>query len=139
MGTAVVKVTTGGLEKLSDRIKKLAISRRKSADEASKMLAIELRQEVQNQIKEQGLVDTGAYLDSIMIAGPFKQPSGDSSYFVITEAPQSLRLEFGYVGTDILGRDYADEEHPHWRPASVLVQGRAAEKYKRAIIGGVSE
>ena len=139
MGSAVVKVTTGGLEKLSDRIKKLAISKRKNADTASRMLAEDLRREVQNQINAQGLVDTGVYRDTIGIAGPFKQDSGDSSYFVVTEAPQSLRLEFGFVGTDALGRDYNDPEHPHWRPASVLIQGKAAGVYRDAIIGGVSE
>ncbi|WP_172673788.1 hypothetical protein [Methanogenium cariaci] len=34
-----------------------------------------------------------------------------------TNAPQGKRLEFGFVGRDVLGRYYNQEAQPHLRPA----------------------
>ena len=34
-----------------------------------------------------------------------------------TNAVQAMRLEFGFVGTDSLGRRYNQPPYPHWRPA----------------------
>ena len=34
-----------------------------------------------------------------------------------TNAPQGRRLEFGFVGTDSLGRNYAQPAYPHFGPA----------------------
>lgn len=34
-----------------------------------------------------------------------------------SEAPQARRLEFGFVGTDSLGRRYNQPPYPHWRTA----------------------
>ena len=33
-----------------------------------------------------------------------------------TNAPQAARLEYGFVGEDALGRNYAQPPFPHWRP-----------------------
>lgn len=37
---------------------------------------------------------------------------------VSSNAPQAFRLEYGYVGTDSMGRNYTQPPYPHWRPAA---------------------
>jgi hypothetical protein len=43
--------------------------------------------------------------------------SGDVTSETGTQAPQARRLEFGFVGTDALGRHYNELPHVHVRPA----------------------
>lgn len=58
-------------------------------------------------------VRTGDYRRSINVQ--FLSPG----HAVIgTNAPQALRLEFGFYGADRLGRVYAQDPFPHWRPAA---------------------
>ncbi|MGW7237045.1 HK97 gp10 family phage protein [Streptomyces sp. NPDC054804] len=42
---------------------------------------------------------------------------GQVSAVVFTEAPQSRRLEYGFVGVDRLGRQYRQPPYPHIEPA----------------------
>lgn len=55
---------------------------------------------------------TGAYRNSFLVA------RGTNGYRVYTAAPQAHRLEYGFIGTDSLGRVYAQGPFPHIRPAT---------------------
>lgn len=54
---------------------------------------------------------TGNYKRSMNVeyVGPYEAIIG-------TNAPQGRRLEFGFVGTDSLGRHYNQAPLPHWQP-----------------------
>jgi len=65
-------------------------------------------------------VVTGRYLANFMIV--------DGK--VVNPSPQTRRLEYGFVGTDALGRMYHQPPFPHFRPA--LEEMRA--EYRRGIV-----
>jgi hypothetical protein len=43
---------------------------------------------------------------------------------VYSNAPQAYRLEYGFVGTDSLGRHYNQPPFPHFRPALQEISGQ---------------
>lgn len=55
---------------------------------------------------------TGEYRSSIRVVerGRYTVAAG-------TNAPQAMRLEYGFVGVDSLGRSYDQPAFPHWAPA----------------------
>lgn len=57
---------------------------------------------------------TGDYRRSIGL-DVRRAPSGTVA-MVSSNAPQARRLEFGFVGTDSLGRRYNQAPLPHWEP-----------------------
>lgn len=75
-------------------------------------------------------VITGRYLGSWKVEeheGP-----GGGTVTVGTEEPYGRRLEFGFVGTDSLGRTYNQRPRPHVGPAVQSFQSRFGENIKRA-------
>ncbi|WP_329131544.1 HK97 gp10 family phage protein [Streptomyces sp. NBC_01476] len=72
-------------------------------------------------------VVTGAYLASWQVVS-----TGDVTT-VGTEAPQGRRLEFGFVGTDSLGRTYDQHPRPHVGLAVGDFQKRFGFNIKRAV------
>lgn len=54
-----------------------------------------------------------------------------------TNAVQAMRLEFGFVGEDSLGRSYRQPPFPHWRPTfefmSVQVGGMLPRAIEKAV------
>jgi hypothetical protein len=65
-------------------------------------------------------VVTGRYISNFMIV--------DGR--VVNHSPQTHRLEYGYSGTDSLGRTYHQPPFPHFRPA--LQEMR--QEYRRGIV-----
>ena len=63
---------------------------------------------------------TGNYRRSIHVE--FGQAGGGLEARVGTNAPQGRRLEFGFVGTDSLGRHYNQPPFPHFGPAANEVE-----------------
>lgn len=59
---------------------------------------------------------TGAYVASI--EADVQINGGIATVNVGTNAPQAYRLEFGFVGVDSLGRQYAQPPFPHFGPAA---------------------
>lgn len=55
---------------------------------------------------------TGQYVASI-----HKVAQSTYAVTVGTDAPQALRLEYGFAGQDSLGRVYGQPPYPHWTPA----------------------
>lgn len=64
-------------------------------------------------------IQTGDYVRSISLN---VQARGDSIEAAVgTIKPQGRRLEFGFVGTDAIGRHYNQPPYPHFRPALLEV------------------
>lgn len=58
----------------------------------------------------------------------------DSAHYgLYSSAPQSARLEFGFIGTDSLGRYYSQSPLPHVRPAAIEVYPTMNKQYVDAI------
>lgn len=62
-----------------------------------------------------------------------KSVAGGTRVTVGTVRPQGMRLEFGFVGTDSLGRTYDQAPRPHVGPAVQQFQMRFGENVKRAV------
>jgi hypothetical protein len=75
----------------------------------------------------------GAYRDDVKAIAPYRKKLGGTYRRSIhvemtteglhpvaligTDVPYGRRLEFGFYGTDSLGRKYQQYPRPHWRPA----------------------
>lgn len=84
-------------------------------------------------------IESGQYVSGIQKRisrdGGFLGFGGTAKGEVWTDAAQANRLEFGFVGTDSLGRHYTQPPFPHWRPAEDKMMdwaGKQAEKVIRA-------
>ena len=53
---------------------------------------------------------------------------------VVNPSPQTRRLEYGFVGTDSLGRQYHQPAFPHFRPALATVSQEFRGSLGRIII-----
>lgn len=62
-------------------------------------------------------IQTGAPDDDGTYRASWSMRTTDDGAVVATSAPQAARLEFGYHGTDTLGRSYMVDAQPHVRPA----------------------
>jgi len=60
---------------------------------------------------------TGDYRRSIAQTNTHES-DGTPVALVHTNKPQALRLEYGFIGPDVLGRVYNYQGHPHWAPAA---------------------
>lgn len=67
-------------------------------------------------------VITGQYLDSIYFEVLEIDVVGSTRVVVGSDAPQALRLEYGFVGTDSLGRTVNAPPYPHFGPAADIVE-----------------
>ncbi len=67
-----------------------------------------------------------------VVTGVYRDSWGISGDMVTTRHPAALRLEFGYVGVDSLGRDYNQPPFPHVRPALEAAQKFRAEAMEKS-------
>lgn len=76
-------------------------------------------------------VGTGDYRRSIKHA---KGRDGSGPFSVVSSnAVQAFRLEYGFTGTDSLGRSYRQPPYPHWEPAAVKADEFLKEEMARAL------
>lgn len=75
-------------------------------------------------------VATGDYVRSIALN--VTKSGGVHVATVSTNLPQARRLEYGYRGTDSLGRTYNQPPYPHWRPALMLANAVFDRELARA-------
>lgn len=61
---------------------------------------------------------------------------GGISATVGTNKPQARRLEYGFYGTDSLGRHYNQPPYPHMGPAAAAAEGPFVNDLTAAILGG---
>jgi len=76
---------------------------------------------------------TGRYRSSWQVVA--KKFAGGAQVTVGTEAPQGPRLEYGFVGTDALGRTYDQPPFPHVGPAVAESGQSFPDAVKRAVKG----
>ncbi len=76
-------------------------------------------------------VATGDYVRSIALE--VTEAGSAHVATVSTNLPQARRLEFGFVGTDSLGRSYRQPPYPHWRPALFLAHAVLDREMSRAL------
>ena len=55
------------------------------------------------------------------------------------DPPYARRIEYGFMGTDSLGRTYHQEPRPYMRPAFVAQQDPAAAAIKESIYGALEQ
>ncbi|MCZ2837140.1 hypothetical protein [Modestobacter sp. VKM Ac-2985] len=65
---------------------------------------------------------TGEYLASWDVEPVDGDGPEEIARSVGTDEPQAHRLEWGFVGTDSLGRDYNQPPYPHMGPASDAIE-----------------
>lgn len=135
-GSAMSVNVKTDISSVSDKLRVFKRRAPKVAHNASVQMATDLVKAV--QLHASGRpgpnVITGAYRASIQISG-IEDGANATTSFVSTSAPQAHRLEFGFVGTDRLGRHYHQPAFPHWRPG---LQDIAAQKNKyKTILGSV--
>ena len=76
-------------------------------------------------------VITGAYRNSWQ-PHPRRLPYG-AMCTLATDAPQGRRLEWGFVGTDSLGRSYNQPPFPHVEPAIDFIGGTLMASMRLAV------
>jgi hypothetical protein len=115
------------MDKFSPRRVLLA---RRAIGHANVQGAIMLLNQIQAEIQREGLVDTGAYLNSWSLV--LTDPVGET-VTVGTNHPAARRHEYGFSGRDSLGRVYHTPPRPHVRPAMAVVRGKAFKGMQAAI------
>lgn len=75
---------------------------------------------------------TGNYRRSIALTLSHT-PDGAALALVSTNMPQGPRLEYGFVGRDVLGRYYNQPPYPHFGPAAREVPDYLRKEVDRAI------
>jgi hypothetical protein len=117
--TTAVDIQINGLSSVLVRMDRVIRGTAGEVDRVTQVNAHRLIVFIQQHIRAQGLIETGAYLSSWSVL-----KIGRTSYGVTTDAPQSDRLEYGFTGVDSLGRSYRQTPRAHRRPAAE--QSRAA-------------
>lgn len=101
-----ISVEVEGDRKFAEKLRKKMRRITKTTRRVEARAARELRDEVRRRARP--FRDTGAYESSIVANGNV----------VSTDHPAARRLELGFIGTDSMGRSYAQAPRPHWRPAT---------------------
>ena len=96
-------------------VKRLTFWRKKIGPESASTTR-KVGGQLRDRIKQDAPVETGQYRDGIHLE-VMEESDSKSAVKVVTNAPQAARLEFGFVGSDSLGRYYQQAPQPHWRPA----------------------
>ena len=63
---------------------------------------------------------------------------GNPTAYVHTNAPQAMRLEYGFVGIDAAGRMNNSPPYPHWAPAVRDIEGVLEREVNAAITRAVN-
>lgn len=126
MSDIEIKVDASDLKKMQAGISEMQDRATMAAAVGSRKLAEQLQKKVKQHASGRPgpNVISGAYRGSISISSSEGGGSSATTY-VSTSAAQAHRLEFGFVGTDSLGRHYSQPALPHWRPAMTEMQPAA--------------
>ena len=76
-------------------------------------------------------VATGNYRRSIQLT-PTREGENPVAY-IHTNSAQARRLEYGFRGTDSLGRRYNQPAYPHFQPAADKAEGILAAQIQRVL------
>lgn len=72
---------------------------------------------IEADVKRTAPVDQGTYRDLLHASVPAAVTETSISVEIGSAMPYACRLEWGFSGTDSLGRSYNQAPRPHWRPA----------------------
>lgn len=110
----IISMTAAGADSLREKIKRAIKYSGKAAEEVTQKNGQRLLDTVKmNASGRPGPnIITGAYVASIQITERSRW-----TVAVGSNAPQTMRLEFGFVGVDSIGRHYNQPPFPHFRPA----------------------
>jgi Bacteriophage HK97-gp10, putative tail-component len=66
---------------------------------------------------------------------PFDESGNEYGF----DPPYARRIEYGFIGTDKLGRHYHQAAQPYMRPARDIVGPQAVEAIKQSVLAAVKE
>ena len=75
------------------------------------------------EVKRISPIDIGTYRTSIRCDDPVVTEN-NVEVAIGSSMPYGPRLEYGYVGPDVLGREFHQRAQPHWRPVFDLNRQR---------------
>jgi hypothetical protein len=101
---------------LIQRLRRFITRSDKDLKDTTRQHANLLLELITSNIMTAGIYETGAYLNSWFVS------SDGGSWTVATDHPAALRHEFGFVGTDSLGRHYDEPGRPHIIPALLTLE-----------------
>lgn len=128
----MMEVEIDGIPKLQRKMVGYGKRTRQSSDRLLRKQARQLRDE----IREAAPRDTGAYAKSIKYGihrGWQRKYGGQNTIRVYSKHPAAHRLEYGFVGTDSLGRTYNQAPRPHWRPATAAAEKRLPKTFLKRL------
>ena len=109
----------GALNKFFNKVKKMPSKTDAVMEQVVKEYAEKLLQETLRAASGRPgpNVVTGQYVSNmyVRVANRFEIAVGNKS-------PQAYRLEYGFVGTDSIGRMYNQPPYPHFRPAKAKIE-----------------
>lgn len=108
-----------GMEALNRKLRAIGDAWEQAADDATR----EISQAVLEGAKARVPVVTGHLRDAGRV-----EPLAKHQYAVVFDKPYAKRIEFGFTGTDSLGRYYNQPPHPYLRPAYEEQRLQALEK-----------
>ena len=128
-------LTLKGADDLVKAFKALSDEVRGEALEAAtRAAALPVLNQVRITVPEGGRTPykTGTYRRGFHMETVEKTPER-CTVIVGNDQPQGPRLEFGFVGRDVLGRFYNQAARPHLRPALDENRGAAVEEFRGAV------
>jgi len=128
----MISMTIQGLDEVQGKMKRFIRYSKTEASAITKTYGTKLEQTVKRNASGRPgpNVITGAYRESIhaVNTGPYEVTVG-------TGAVQAMRLEFGFVGVDSLGRHYQQPPFPHFTPARDEIAPQYVEAMQQAVRG----
>jgi len=114
MSGIIISMTEEGAKSTLGKLRKVVKYAKKDSMEVTTEYAKKLQETVRKNASGRPgpNVISGAYRDSIEFFVEDEMTAGAR-----TGAPQANRLEFGFTGSDSLGRYYNQPAFPHWQPA----------------------
>jgi len=126
-------LTASGLKELESSIRRAILGAPRGVRRVNREFAPILLQTLVEKASGRPGPDvvTGAYIAA------FSVKVDDRGYSVVAtnNSPQAHRLEYGFVGVDALGRNYAQPPFPHFRPAIEEIAPRYQKAMEDAIPG----
>lgn len=124
-----------GLDRAISRFRRMRSRAPSEVDAENKRAAVAVKEQIQRNLSGvEGMPQprTRQYLNSWSVV-KVKGSGSESSYAVVTNSPQSDRLEYGFVGMDSAGRMVHQSPRPHRRPAINTVAKSMKPRYRKAV------
>lgn len=128
-----ISVQLRGFDALSLGVKYLQVAASAGLENGVGSAALQIEQEAKTIVP----VKTGALRDSIHTEHRVNEPQ-KQEFAVLPDTPYAARIEFGFVGTDSLGRNYHNAAQPFMRPAYDAKRDEAKKIIEDSLMEAVS-